>query len=62
MVYYHIVIFAGEITKNVWYCSLEGEEDHSGGTAEAAPAGDGAHCQDVWGPRDYAPDAVYQVS
>jgi len=43
-------------------CSPEGEEDHGGGPAEAAAAGDGAHRQDVRGPGDHPPDAVHPVS
>lgn len=41
--------------------SSEGEEEHCGGTAEAAPVRDGADRQDVWRPGDHQTDAVHKV-
>lgn len=41
--------------------SSEGEEDRGCGPAKAAAVRDGAHCENVRGPRDNKADAVHQV-
>lgn len=41
--------------------SSQGKKDWGRGPAEATAVRDRAHCENVWGPRDYKADAVHQV-
>ncbi len=45
----------------IYYYSIKGEKNHSGGPAEAAPVWNWAYCEDVWRSRDAETDAVHQV-
>ncbi len=61
---FHIIYSCMYITYSnltIYYYSIKGEKNHSGGPAEAAPVWNWAYCEDVWRSRDAETDAVHQV-
>ncbi len=61
---FHIIYSCMYITYSnltIYYYSIKGEKNHSGGPAEAAPVWNWAYCEDVWRSRDAETNAVHQV-